>query len=93
MPAIPKPARWRSKKYIEWIKTQPCFLCQAPAEPHHIKGIGDMSGGGLKAPDWAVMPLCHPCHDRMQRNPGMWPDQWEMIVVTLGRAIEDGVLK
>lgn len=93
MTAFPKPQRWASKKYIDWIKEQPCVVCGAPAEPHHIKGVGQMSGGKLKAADWAVMPLCHVHHDAMQHTPELWPEQWEYIARTLGKAITDGFFK
>ncbi len=84
--------RWRSKKYLDWIRQQPCWYCGRPARPHHIKGVGHMSGVGLKAPDFTAMPLCDPCHEVMQREPTLWPDQWEIIVRTLGRAIDEGIL-
>ena len=58
-----------------------------------MKGVGNMSGGGLKAPDWAVSPLCHSCHDEMHHTPALWMEQWEMIARTLGKAIEEGVFK
>ena len=32
--------------------------CGGPAEVHHVTG----AGMGLKAPFWAVIPLCHPHH-------------------------------
>ena len=89
--AQPKEKRWQSKRYIDWIKKQTCAVCGAPAEPHHIKGIGHMSGTALKAPDWAVSPLCHPCHDSMHHRPSS--EQWEIIARTLGKAIQEGVLK
>lgn len=92
MNPCPKPTRWKSVKYINWIKQQSCIQCGSPAEPHHLKGIGGMSGGSLKAPDWAVSPLCHPCHDEMHRKPELWPQQWGWIAKTLGQAIEEGVL-
>lgn len=91
--SLQKPTRWRVKKYTDWVKTQPCIKCGRPAEPHHMKGVGNMSGGGLKAPDWATMPLCHPCHDEMQRTPEMWPDQWEYALRTVGEAITSGFFK
>lgn len=90
---FPKMKRWESKKYLDWIKTQTCAKCSLPAEPHHLKGIGHMSGLGVKAPDWAAMPLCHFHHDEMHASPELWPDQWEIIARTLGRAIDEGVFK
>ena len=84
---------WRSKKYLAWVRQQPCIRCGAEAEPHHLKGIGNMGGVGQKAPDWATMPLCRRCHDDMHRDSSGWEYQWEMIVRTVGNAISEGVLK
>lgn len=85
--------RWRSKKYLDWVRQQPCVLTGMPADDaHHIIGIGGMSGMGLKAPDWAVMPVTRESHARFHNEPDLWPDQWEYIARTLGKAIEEGVL-
>lgn len=89
---IVKRSRWESRKYLDWVKAQPCCICDAPADdPHHIKGIGHMSGAGLKAPDWATMPLCRNHHNAMHADWMLWPEQWEHIARTMGRAIEEGI--
>lgn len=79
-------------KYLKWVRTQPCIRCDNPdADPHHIKGQGNLSGVALKAPDWATMPLCARCHDIIQKEAPV--EQWEWALRTLGNAIEQGVLK
>lgn len=84
-------ARYRNRKYIDWIKTQPCCMCMVlGVDPHHLKGVGHMSGTGLTAPDTFAMPLCRPHHDEMHASPELWPDQWEYIARTLARAVEEG---
>jgi len=88
-----KQERWRSKRYLGYVKTLPCVICGKEAEPHHIKGVGNMSGGGLKAPDWAVMPYCHEHHAECHADPDLWNDQWEYIARTLGQAITDGYFR
>lgn len=89
-----KPMRWQSPRYLKWIRSQPCAMCGVTADAaHHIKGVGHMSGAGTKAPDWATLPLCTPCHQRMHETPSIWVEQWEMITRTLGRAIESGIFK
>jgi len=91
---LPKPKRWKSKKYEDWVKTQVCIVCGNPAEPHHIKGVGNMSGGGLKSPSWACMPLCHEHHMEMHSmDTLMLLSQWEFIARTLGAAIDEGILR
>ena len=88
-----KKERWRSNKYKDWVKSQACYYCRrTPVDPHHLIGIGHMSGGGLTAPDWTAMPLCRECHNKMHNTPLLWPEQWEIIARTLGKAIEDGFL-
>ncbi|MBA3031000.1 MAG: DUF968 domain-containing protein [Desulfobacteraceae bacterium] len=85
-------AFYRSQKYHVWLKKQECIRCGNPdTTPHHIKGIGHLSGCALRAPDWAQMPLCIPCHEEVQK---MVPiEQWEWALRTLGQAIEQGVFK
>lgn len=51
--------RWRSRKYLDWVKSLPCVMCGAPADdPHHLKHVGGLSGAGLTAPDGYVLPVC-----------------------------------
>ena len=48
---------WRSKKYLEYIRKQPCVVCgNTLTQAHHVKTVG--SGGG---DEWAI-PLCRNCH-------------------------------
>lgn len=67
-----KPAR--SKKYMEWIKTQPCCLTGFRAteylgvDPHHEEQEGN-SGTSTKACDSRCVPIRHDLHQRME-NPG-----------------------
>jgi hypothetical protein len=44
---------------------------------------------GMQAPDWAVMPVCRGCHTEIHNNPKLWPEQWEAIVRTLGKYIDE----
>ncbi len=90
-----KTERWRSKKYLDWVRDQDCIRCQAPprSEAHHIKGVGGYSGTGLKAPDSLCMPLCVRCHGVVHRDSDTWDKQWQWISRTLERAIREGVLK
>lgn len=88
-----KQKKWRSKKYLDFVRSIPCAMCGRPADdPHHLIGMGGMGGTGTTAPDWTAIPLCRGDHNIMHTNPELWPDQWEMIARTLGKAIESGVL-
>lgn len=34
---IPKSKPSRNKKYLAWLKGQPCEICGDPGEPHHVR--------------------------------------------------------
>ena len=63
--ALTKPAR--DKKYLEWLREQPCCLCDRPprSEPHHIYG----SVHGMKSSDYGAVPVCRECHNFYEQNP------------------------
>jgi hypothetical protein len=85
--------RWRSQKYLDWVRKQPCCVCEFPeAEAHHIKGVGNFSGAGLKADDILAIPLCMACHRFIHQNPEKF-DQCEMVCRTVVQAVRQGVLK
>jgi len=88
-----KPRPFRSRRYLDWVKQQPCVMCGAPADdPHHLIGVGHMSGMGRTAPDTMAMPACRQHHDEIHATPELWPQQWEWVARTLDRAITEGVL-
>ncbi len=89
-----KQKRWRSLKYREFVKTLPDVLTGTPSDDaHHIKHIGNMSGGSLTAPDWATMPVNRESHVRIHTNSVHWPKQWKWIGQTLITAMSRRVLE
>lgn len=50
-----------NKAYLDWIRSQPCFVCDrgAPSHAHHHTGRRGLS---QRAHDHDAMPLCHDCH-------------------------------
>jgi len=54
----------RSPKYLAWIRSFRCVVCDAPAPSHaHHYGRGREAGGmGLKPDDYRTVPLCWRCH-------------------------------
>lgn len=83
--------RWRSEKYLKWIRTLSCKLCGAPgSEAHHLIGVSEGIMGG-KAPDWQAMPLCRSCHNRTHAEPCQPQERW--MRETLNEAFSTGVLK
>jgi len=89
----PKPTRWHSIKYENWVRSTGCIICGQPGQVHHAKGVGHLSGTALKAPSWATMCLCECHHGLMQEYLLKKEVQWELIGKTLGRAIDEGVFK
>ncbi|TKU59826.1 DUF968 domain-containing protein [Citrobacter sp. wls713] len=68
----PKIPRWECLAYTNWVKTQACCGCGAPADdPHHIIGHG-FGGTGTKAGDFHVMPFCRTCHTELHDNVALW---------------------
>lgn len=60
-----KPQREEMPVYTRWVKTQKCMTCGNQADdPHHIIGHG-LGGGGTKADDLFVIPLCRKCHNEL----------------------------
>ncbi|WP_262927376.1 DUF968 domain-containing protein [Phytohalomonas tamaricis] len=81
--------RFRSRQYLNWVKQQPCCCCEAPADdPHHIKGIGHLSGAGLTAPDSFAIGLCRPCHDALHARPELLALQPVWLLDTLSKGMK-----
>lgn len=59
-----KTKTFRSKKYLDFIRSKPCLVCgkPGPSDPHH-ENLG-FCGVGMKAPDTHTVPLCRECHQR-----------------------------
>lgn len=94
---LQKKVPWRSKKYLEWVKTISSVLNESNgSDAHHMKGHG--MGGTVKAPDWAVFPLTREEHEEFHKiGWRTWEEkygsQWEFVARTMAQAIIDGVLK
>lgn len=88
-----KQKAYRNKKYLDWVKTQPCVLCQNEGgDAHHIIGTGSLSGMGMKAPDNYVMPVCREHHQYIHATPEIWETQWMWALRTLCKAMAEGVV-
>lgn len=94
---LTKHKTWRSEKYLAWVRTQPSVVSgQEGTEPHHIKGHG--MGGSVKAPDYMTIPLTREEHTNghaigWKTWEKLHGSQLEYVARTLGRAIEEGVIK
>ena len=58
MPPHPKPKAYRSKKYLEYIRQQPCVICgHVDVQAHHVRKMG-AGGTGIKNDDFFALPIC-----------------------------------
>jgi len=65
---FPKPTVWRSRKYLDYVKSLPCCVCQFPADdPHHEQAEGQ-GGIGTRPSDERTLPLCRVHHDMRQHG-------------------------
>jgi len=61
MIGYPKQKAFRSKKYLEFIRKQPCIIClKNETEAHHCREFN--SGIGIKPSDTFSIPLCREHH-------------------------------
>lgn len=88
---------YRNQAYLNWVKTLPCCVTGLPADDaHHLKGHG--MGSTVKAPDWAAIPLIRELHNELHSSgwqtwEAAYGNQMEFVAITLGKAIESGILK
>lgn len=55
---LPRPVRYRSERYLAWVRTLPCAVChKLGVHAHHLTTRG--AGGS----DLAVVPLCADHHN------------------------------
>lgn len=94
--AIPKLQRFEWRKWLQFVKSQPCVCCgQQADDPHHIIGYGGKMGS--KQHDLFVIPLCRIHHNELHRNVGKFEQdygsQLELLVKFLDRALGLGALE
>lgn len=91
-----KDVRFRSESYLAWVRTQPCVVCGATTgiAAHHMIGMYQLSGMGLKAPDSFAMPACDPffgsfndCHQQIHSLKALRDQQPRFLITTLEAAI------
>lgn len=52
----------RNAGYLDFIRDQPCIICDSPAEAHHVRRLVWGAGTGIKSHDNCALPLCPNCH-------------------------------
>ncbi|MFW5386193.1 DUF968 domain-containing protein [Yersinia sp. 2542 StPb PI] len=87
----PKLRRWESRKYLQWVKSQPCCGCgNGDCDPHHIIGHGQ-GGMATKAHDLFTFPLCRNCHDELHANQREWEEKYGNQIVLLFRFMDRSI--
>lgn len=83
---------WRNKKYLKYVG-QRCMMCGNPeAVAHHIKGIGFLSGAGMKCADYYTYGLCAVHHAKAHEMRDK-ESQWFHTALQMQRAIASCVLQ
>lgn len=93
---LPKFNYWRSRRYLDWVKTLPCACgCgRSPCDPHHPKRSVMGFGRGIKSSDEFAYPLWRECHDRVEANPKDHEDiEWRWSLLTLAKAVREGIFR
>lgn len=88
---------FRSRPYLDWVKSLECCGCGAPADdPHHAIAVGLGAGVGTKPSDLMAIPLCRVCHDELHNSPVDWEllhgPQLLWVYLTIEQAREEGVI-
>ncbi|HHH0383836.1 TPA: DUF968 domain-containing protein [Yersinia enterocolitica] len=87
----PKLRRWENRKYLQWVKSQPCCGCgNGDCDPHHIIGHGQ-GGMATKAHDLFTFPLCRNCHDELHANQRAWEEKYGSQIVLLFRFMDRSI--
>jgi hypothetical protein len=103
---LSKTNRWKSRKYLDWVSSQSCVVCDPEGQhgtieggtvvAHHLAHRHAPWCGGMsyKANDWLVMPLCYTCHAKAHAGDSDILD-WQIdpyILRTLDKAFREGIL-
>lgn len=87
----PKLRRWENRRYLQWVKSQPCCGCgNGDCDSHHIIGHGQ-GGMATKAHDLFTFPLCRNCHDELHANQRAWEEKYGSQIVLLFRFMDRSI--
>ncbi|WP_108448734.1 DUF968 domain-containing protein [Halomonas sp. BN3-1] len=82
--------RWRSERYLAFVRSLPCCVCDGRAtDAHHCIGLHwGLSGMGTTAPDSFAMPACRECHQAIHASPEMQARQPGWLTDTINRGLD-----
>lgn len=88
MQTLHKSKPYRSKEYMDWIKTLPCVASGMPADDaHHITGT-KQGGMGAKPGDNYCIPLTRIMHTMLHQDPKAWEKIYGRQMDHLNRIVE-----
>lgn len=67
--------RYRSERYMAYIRTKPCLICGSPSEAHHLT-FAEHRAKGVKNSDSFCVPLCHGHHMALHSFAGGERSYW-----------------
>jgi hypothetical protein len=67
---IPKNKPYRDRKYLDWLRDQPCFVTGTKTNDYETVDPAHTGtyGKGLKSPDNHSLPLLHSLHAKSHNN-------------------------
>ena len=65
---LPKRKPWRSRRYLDWVKSLPCCICNFPADDPHHEQAEAQGGVGTRPSDERAIPMCRVHHDMRQHG-------------------------
>lgn len=82
--------RWRSERYLAFVRSLPCCVCDGRAtDVHHVIGLHwGLSGMGTTAPDSFAMFACRECHQAIHASPEMQARQPGWLTDTINRGLD-----
>ncbi len=88
-----KDQRFRSERYLRFVRSLPCCCCGGPADSaHHVIGIWQLGGMALKAPDSFAMPVCDgpgdTCHRRIHSEAHLRWQQPIFLIDTINAGLD-----
>lgn len=87
----PKLLRWTNDNYLQWVKKQPCCICNAIADDaHHLIGYGQ-GGTGTKAHDLFTIPLCRIHHSELHKDPNGWEREHGSQIILLFKFLDRSI--
>ncbi|SEN67890.1 DUF968 domain-containing protein [Halomonas caseinilytica] len=86
-------SRFRSERYLTFVRSLSCCVCGAPANAaHHLIGMYQASGMGLKADDSLAMPVCDgpgdTCHRRIHNEAHLRWQQPIFLIDTINAGLD-----